>query len=129
MFVSFKNTITIINSFFKSRFWFSLAGDGSPFLFGRILCTFGFASSLQVSPDYKVALPACTDLWEMFLVGRSYGLGFSQSWVIGLQFISFVLNPRIQQGGSDSMSWLVKCSLFFYLKRFLQWCRFWYKEC
>ena len=30
-FVSFKITVTVINLVFKSRFWFSLVGDGSPF--------------------------------------------------------------------------------------------------
>ena len=71
---------------------------------GRIHFAFGSALSLRVSPIDKVALPACTELGEMFAVGRSYGLGFSQPWVIGFQFIIFVLNPRIQQGSSSSMS-------------------------
>ena len=68
--------------------------------FGRNHFTFGPAFSLLVSPSYKMALPACTDLGEMFAVGRSYGLGLSQSWVVGLQFISFVfvLKPSLTAG-------------------------------
>ena len=57
---------------------------------GRIHFAFGSALILRVSPHYKVALPACTDLGEMFTVRRSYDLGLPQSWVVGLQFISFV---------------------------------------
>ena len=64
LFVSFKIIVIVINSVFKSRFWFSLAGDGSPFRLEESSAHCGFASSLRVSPGYKVALPTCTDLGE-----------------------------------------------------------------
>ena len=68
--------------------------------FGRNHFTFGPTFSLPVSPGYKMALPACTDLGEMFAVGRSYGLGLPQSWVVVPSFISFVfvLKPLLAVG-------------------------------
>ena len=68
--------------------------------FGRNHFTIGPTFSLSISPGYKMDLPTCIELGEMFAFGRSYGLGLSQSWVVGLQFINFVfvLKPSLIAG-------------------------------
>ena len=57
MFVSFKITVTVINSVFKGRFWFSLVGDASPFHLEEPSPTFGLTTQTMVSPGYNVVTP------------------------------------------------------------------------
>ena len=60
---------------------------------GRDHFIVGSTFSLQVSPSYKMALPACSDLRGKFGVGIRYGMVFPS---LGLLFFSLLVLVLIE---------------------------------
>ena len=86
--------------------WFPKAGDGSPYRWKESTSYLDQCSVYGYAPVTKWLFLLVQTLGEKFAVGRNYGNGFFfQSWIVSLQFISFVfvLNPRLQQGDFGSM--------------------------
>ena len=67
--------------------------------FGTSHFSFGLAFSLPVSPGYRMALPACSNLGELFTVGRSSTWSFPILGYYSLVYeFVFVLKPLLTVG-------------------------------